>query len=73
MQGFWLVGLFCQKATKIIGPYFQYFSSSSSELTFTKSAIYCKHKFCNTINQGINIHIVPSLKDVMTSWLSNLR
>jgi hypothetical protein len=36
MQGFWLVGLFCQKETKIINPYFQYFSSNSSELTITK-------------------------------------
>jgi hypothetical protein len=33
--GFWLVGLFCQKATKIMGPYFQCFSSDSSELTIT--------------------------------------
>jgi hypothetical protein len=36
MQGLWLVGMFCQKATKIIDPYFQYFSSSSSELTIIK-------------------------------------
>jgi hypothetical protein len=33
--GFWLVGLFCQKATRIMGPYFQYFSSISSEITIT--------------------------------------
>jgi hypothetical protein len=33
--GFWLVGLFCQKATRIMGPYFQYFSSNSSEITIT--------------------------------------
>jgi hypothetical protein len=37
MQGFWLVGLFCQKVTNIIDPYFQYFSSSSNALiTITK-------------------------------------
>jgi hypothetical protein len=52
MQGFWLVGLLCQKATKIIDPYFQYISSSSSELTITKLATCCKHKLCNTINQA---------------------
>jgi hypothetical protein len=44
MQGFWLVGLFFQKATKIIDSYFRCFSSSSSELIFTKWAIYYKHK-----------------------------
>jgi hypothetical protein len=27
--GFWLVGLFCQKAFRIMEPYFQYFSSDS--------------------------------------------
>jgi hypothetical protein len=36
MKGSWRVGLFHQKATNIIDPYFQYFSSSSSELTITK-------------------------------------
>jgi hypothetical protein len=30
--GFWLVGLFCQKATRIMDPYFQYFSSNSNEI-----------------------------------------
>jgi hypothetical protein len=30
--GFWLVGLFCQKATRIMDPYFQHFSSDSSEI-----------------------------------------
>jgi hypothetical protein len=33
--GFWLVGLFCQKATRIMDPYFQYFSSISSEIIIT--------------------------------------
>jgi hypothetical protein len=33
--GSWLVGLFCEKATRIMGPYFQYFSSNSSESTIT--------------------------------------
>jgi hypothetical protein len=33
--GFWLVGLFCQKATRIMGPYFQYFISISSAITIT--------------------------------------
>jgi hypothetical protein len=33
--GFWLVGLFCRKATRIIDPYFQYFSSISSEIIIT--------------------------------------
>jgi hypothetical protein len=33
--GFWLVGLFCQKATRIMDPYFQYFSSDSSEIIIT--------------------------------------
>jgi hypothetical protein len=28
-------GLFCQKATRIMDPYFQYFSSDSSEITIT--------------------------------------
>jgi hypothetical protein len=36
MQDFWLVGLFCQKATNTIDHYFQYFSSSSSALIITK-------------------------------------
>jgi hypothetical protein len=36
MGGFWRVGLFCQNATRIMDPYFQYFSSNSSELTITK-------------------------------------
>jgi hypothetical protein len=30
--GFWPVGLFCQKATRILNPYFQYFSSDSSKI-----------------------------------------
>jgi hypothetical protein len=29
------VGLFCQKATRIMDPYFQYFSLGSSEITIT--------------------------------------
>jgi hypothetical protein len=33
--GFWPVGLFCQKATRIMDPYFQYFSSDSSEIIIT--------------------------------------
>jgi hypothetical protein len=33
--GLWLVGLFCQKATRIMDPYFQHFSSDSSEITIT--------------------------------------
>jgi hypothetical protein len=33
--GFWLEGLFCQKATRIMDPYFQYFSSNSSEIIIT--------------------------------------
>jgi hypothetical protein len=33
--GFWMVGLFCQRATRIMDPYFQYFSSDSSEFTIT--------------------------------------
>jgi hypothetical protein len=33
--GFWLVDLFCQKATRIMDPYFQYFSSISSEIIIT--------------------------------------
>jgi hypothetical protein len=33
--GIWLVGLFCQKATRIMDPYFQYFGSNSSEITIT--------------------------------------
>jgi hypothetical protein len=33
--GFWLVGLFCQKATRIMDPYFKYFSSNSSEIIIT--------------------------------------
>jgi hypothetical protein len=33
--GFWQVGLFCQKATRIMDPYFQYFSSDSSEIIIT--------------------------------------
>jgi hypothetical protein len=33
--GFWLVGLFCQKATRIMDPYLQYFSSDSSEIIIT--------------------------------------
>jgi hypothetical protein len=32
---FWPVGLFCQKATRIMDPYFQYFSSNSSEVIIT--------------------------------------
>jgi hypothetical protein len=28
-------GLFCQKATRIMDPYFQYFSSDSSKITIT--------------------------------------
>jgi hypothetical protein len=35
MKGFWLVGLFCQKATRIMDPYFQYISSDSSEIIIT--------------------------------------
>jgi hypothetical protein len=33
--GFWLVDLFCQEATRIMGPYFQHFSSDSSEVNIT--------------------------------------
>jgi hypothetical protein len=33
--GFWLVGLFCQKATNIMDPYPQNFSSISSEIIIT--------------------------------------
>jgi hypothetical protein len=33
--GFWLVGLFCWKETRIMDPYFQYFSLDSSEITIT--------------------------------------
>jgi hypothetical protein len=33
--GFWLMGLFCQKGTRIMDPYFQYFSSDSSEIIIT--------------------------------------
>jgi hypothetical protein len=33
--GFWLVGLFCQKETRFIDPYFQYFSSDSSKIIIT--------------------------------------
>jgi hypothetical protein len=33
--GFWLVGLFCEKATRIMDPYFQNFSSDSSEIIIT--------------------------------------
>jgi hypothetical protein len=33
--GFWLVGLFCQKETRIMDPYFQNFSSSFSKITIT--------------------------------------
>jgi hypothetical protein len=32
---FWLVSLFCQKATRIMDLYFQYFSSDSSEIIIT--------------------------------------
>jgi hypothetical protein len=32
---FWLVGLFCQKATRIMDPYLQYFSSDSNEIIIT--------------------------------------
>jgi hypothetical protein len=35
MQGFWLVGLFSQKATVIMDPYFELFSSDSSEINIT--------------------------------------
>jgi hypothetical protein len=33
--GFWLVGLLCQKATRIMDPYFEYFSSDSSKIIIT--------------------------------------
>jgi hypothetical protein len=33
--GFWLVSFFCQKATRIMDPYFQYFSSDSSDIIIT--------------------------------------
>jgi hypothetical protein len=33
--GFWLEGVFCQKATRIMDPYFQRFSSNSSEIIIT--------------------------------------
>jgi hypothetical protein len=33
--GFWLEGLFCQKTTRIMDPYFQHFSSNSSEIIIT--------------------------------------
>jgi hypothetical protein len=33
--GLWLVGLFYQKATRIMDPYFQHCSSDSSEITIT--------------------------------------
>jgi hypothetical protein len=33
--GFRLVGLFCQKATRIMDPYFQHFSSDCSRITIT--------------------------------------
>jgi hypothetical protein len=37
MQGFWLVGLFRQKATVIMDLYFHYFSSISSEIIITQN------------------------------------
>jgi hypothetical protein len=33
--GCWQVGLFCQKASRIMDPYFQYFSSDSSKIIIT--------------------------------------
>jgi hypothetical protein len=48
-------------------PYFQYFSSNSSALTITKISDYCNQELYNTIRPHSNIHIVPSLRDIMAS------
>jgi hypothetical protein len=48
--GFWLVGLFCQKATRIMDPYFQYFSLDSSEIIITMMSDLYNQELYNTIN-----------------------
>jgi hypothetical protein len=65
--GFWLVGLFYQKATRIMDPYFQYFSSISSEIIITIMRNYYNQELYNTINPRRRFHIVPSLRDIMAS------
>jgi hypothetical protein len=65
--GFWLVGLFYQKATRIMDPYFQYFSSISSEIIITIMRNYYNQELYNTINSRRRFHIVPSLRDIMAS------
>jgi hypothetical protein len=65
--GFWLVGLFCQKATRIMDPYFQYFSLDSGEIIITRMSNYYNQELYNTINSHRRFHIVPSLRDIMAS------
>jgi hypothetical protein len=48
-------------------PYFQYFSSDSSEIIITRMSNYCNQELYNTINSRRLIHIVPSLRDIMVS------
>jgi hypothetical protein len=56
--GFWLVGLFCQKATRIMDPYFQYFSSNSSEMIITMMRNSYNQELYNTINSRRRFHII---------------
>jgi hypothetical protein len=65
--GLWLGGLFCQKAAKIMDPYFQYFSSVSSEVIITKWAIDT-HKNCTTQL----IHTESSHSSIITGYHGQL-
>jgi hypothetical protein len=51
MKGFLATGALAEKQQRVC-PYFQDFSTSSSWLSFSRLASYCKHKLCNTINQA---------------------